>query len=60
MHGTENLKRVTFSESVSVDFGIQYEMSMRQIAISGLSDSTIFFLQYIINGMIFEKLLITK
>ena len=32
---------VTFSESVSIAFGIQYEMRMRYIALRGLSDSTV-------------------
>jgi hypothetical protein len=52
--------RVTFSVSVSVAFGIQYETCMREIAIRGLSDSTIFFPKYLINGTIFEKLSDTK
>jgi len=40
---------------VFVALGIQHAMSVRHIFFCGLSDSTIFFPHYLINGTIFGK-----
>ena len=48
-------ERITYSECVSVALVIRYAKLMRHIVIYGLSDSTIFFPHYLINGTIFEK-----
>ena len=44
---------ITYSDYVSVAFGIQHAMRTRHIIICGLSRSTIFFPYYLINGTIF-------
>ena len=47
--------RITYSECVFVAFSILHSMRKRHFSIYGLSGYTIYFPNYLIKGMIFEK-----